>query len=64
VTVVQVYCGFVVAPRNYSTEQHATTEAQRFFAMSLKLGRRGGVTLGRHQSADSDQPAAAGLAGI
>jgi outer membrane protein TolC len=42
-TVVQAYYGFVVAQRKYSTEQQATTEAQRFLDISQKLERGGEV---------------------
>jgi outer membrane protein TolC len=43
VTVVQAYYGFVVAQRKYSTEQQATTEAQRFLDISQKLEHGGEV---------------------
>ncbi|HXM60980.1 MAG TPA: TolC family protein [Terriglobales bacterium] len=43
VTVVQTYYGFVVAQRKYSTEQQATTEAQRFLDISQKLEHGGEV---------------------
>ncbi len=43
VTLVQAYYGFVVAQRKYSTEQQATTEAQRSLDISQKLERGGEV---------------------
>ncbi|MCU1286743.1 MAG: outer rane efflux protein [Acidobacteriales bacterium] len=43
VTVTQVYYGFVVAQRKYSTAQQAATEAGRFFDISRKLEKGGEV---------------------